>query len=174
VRRLLRDLAVGLLLAVLVLGAVELGLRAAGVGAPGAQSDLSRGFDPRAAYLVPDPEQPGGWTTQFGDKQMPERRVPPRDGRARVLLFGGSNTNSLPVDVLRRALGEQGYDVHNLGRNGYGSARVRPLVEQSLEHLDPDVSRRRALLPSLQRARRRVRRSPRLAAAPAGGLARRA
>ncbi|MCB9898862.1 MAG: SGNH/GDSL hydrolase family protein [Planctomycetes bacterium] len=127
----------------LLLGLSELVLAALGLGG-GASHSLGRGFDDQAAYLVPDPEQPGGWVTQiFGDPSF-EVHVPPRDERVRVLLFGGSNTQLLPqwrLGETADALADDGrrYEVVNLGRMGYGSARVRILLHQAMSVLRPDV-----------------------------------
>jgi len=126
----------------ILLGIVELALVALDLGDPGARLSRSRGFDPRARYLVQDPGVPGGWRTQmFGDARL-EVVVPPRDGRRRVLLFGGSNTQAFPEWILRdelaaRAPGDD-WEVVNLGRKGYGSERVAILLEQAMV-LEPDV-----------------------------------
>ncbi|MBI1382617.1 MAG: hypothetical protein GC161_16190 [Planctomycetaceae bacterium] len=126
--------------ACLVLGEVVLGvLRPADQGPP-----LSRGFDPTAAYLVPDPDVPGGYLTQMFDGQKPEVRIAPRDHRRRVLLFGGSNTETFPPAVLeyelnRRLAGDdRPFEVVNLGRSGYGSERASILFEQAMA-LDPEL-----------------------------------
>ncbi|MFT5052062.1 MAG: lysophospholipase L1-like esterase, partial [Chlamydiales bacterium] len=59
----------------------------------------------------------------------------------RVLLFGGSNTDKFPYGRLQQFLNEAGghWEVINLGRSGYGSARVSILLEQALDRLAPDV-----------------------------------
>ncbi len=131
-----------LLPALLILGAGEALLTALGLGSQ--PHRLDRGFDDRAAYLVPDPEVVGGWRTQMFDGAAPERTVAPRDGRRRVVLFGGSNTESFPHALLEATLneratpGSRGWEVLNLGRNGYGSERVAILFEQAMA-LEPDV-----------------------------------
>ncbi|MHC5209450.1 MAG: hypothetical protein ACYTG2_01875 [Planctomycetota bacterium] len=128
------------LLLLLVLG--ELVLALFGLGGPDTQLSLSRGFDARAAYLIPDPDHPGGYITQMSDGDWPETVIPPRDARRRVVLVGGSNTRSFPQDDLEEKLNarspDPGYEVVNLGRPGYGSDRVRILVAQA-EVLLPDV-----------------------------------
>jgi hypothetical protein len=106
---------------------------------------VSRGFDPRAAYLVPDPEQPWGFVTRFHEgTSAPEIHVPPRDARARILMFGGSNTAGFPALRLQTALDQiekaEAWEVVNLGRSGYGSRRVAILFEQALDLLDPDLA----------------------------------
>ncbi|MFT5050787.1 MAG: hypothetical protein ACI8QZ_002192, partial [Chlamydiales bacterium] len=66
------DLAIGLVLTAILLGMGEASLRALGMADPGAQADLSRGFDATAAYIVPDPEVTGGWVTQFAEGGLKE------------------------------------------------------------------------------------------------------
>ncbi len=137
----------GLLFAVaptaLVFGAAELALRAAGESPTSASS--SRGFDDAAIYVGPDTEHPGSFRTfVFPDHPHKEVRIPPKGGAKRVLLLGGSNTESFPEQLLERELERldpdriDGYEVVNLGRQGYGSARVAILFEQALI-LEPDV-----------------------------------
>ena len=138
-------LAVAPLVALVVLA--EATLWALGLGDPALQPPSGRGFDPEAAYFRADPERDGGYVTQlFGDER--EVRIAPRDDRRRVLLLGGSNTMLLPEVLLEEALvagdaadpaDARGWEVINLGRAGYGSARVLILVEQALRLLDPDV-----------------------------------
>ena len=48
----------------LLLAATEGLLALAGVGGRPA-ADLVLGFDPAVRYLVPDPDVPGGWRTQY-------------------------------------------------------------------------------------------------------------
>ena len=135
-------LVVALLPAVvcLLVGEVVLGLLAPADTGPA----LTRGFDPTAAYLVPDPEVPGGYLTQMFDGLKPEVRIGPRDARRRVLLFGGSNTETFPPAVLeyelnRRLVGQgRPFEVVNLGRSGYGSERVAILFEQAMA-LEPEL-----------------------------------
>lgn len=105
----------------------------------------SRGFDPAARYLVPDPEAPDGWVTQIYGEANRETHIPARDDRRRVVLFGGSNTRGFPQGELERLLDlatqDAGIDweVINLGREGYGSRRVLYLFEQAML-LEPDVA----------------------------------
>lgn len=135
-------LALVVLPLVLLTGLAELVLWGLGLGGPRSLPPTGRGFDPEAAYLAELPD--GGWITQLhGDAEF-EVRIPPRDGRRRVLLFGGSNTQLFPEAYLEELLhatepGGRGWEVINLGRNGYGSARVVILLEQALRQLEPDV-----------------------------------
>ena len=128
---------------VLVVVATELALGALGLGET--ERDVSRGFDPSAAYLVPDPEVDGGWVTQMFDRPGDEVRVPPKGEAVRVLLFGGSNTQGFPAFVLQQELHRRlrvprgNVEVFNLGRKGYGSERVGYLVGQAVERLEPDI-----------------------------------
>lgn len=140
-----RDLALGLAVVIGLFALSELVLWALGIGGA-AGTHLSRGFDATAAYLVPDPQRPGGWRTQVRDQGgAGERRIPPRGDATRILLFGGSNTDGFPEQVLRNRLADEtglpreALEVVNLGRSGYGSARVSILFEQALAALDPDV-----------------------------------
>lgn len=127
---------------VLLLALAELTLWALDLGAPDRQLALSRGFDRTAAYLVPDPERPGGWRSQMFEVESLEVKVPPRSERRRLVLLGGSNTQGFPSAELARRLDEAdpdpGWEVVNLGRAGYGSERVSILMEQCLQ-LEPDV-----------------------------------
>ena len=115
-------------------------------GAGGSHLDALRGFDPTVRYIVPDPEVEGGFRTQMYPANRPdmEARVGPKGDAVRVVLFGGSNTESFPENELEQLLDEgapaggRDFEVVNLGRQGYGSARVAILFEQALE-IDPDV-----------------------------------
>ncbi|MBM3985075.1 MAG: SGNH/GDSL hydrolase family protein [Planctomycetes bacterium] len=126
------------LFALLLEGAPALG----GIGDPRRRLSPTRGFSPSVSYLVPDPDRPGHVRTQMYDGESPELLIPPRSGKVRVLLFGGSNTEGFPVDriegPLQQALPGPGVEVFNLGRRGYGSERVRILFTQALA-LEPDV-----------------------------------
>jgi hypothetical protein len=124
----------------LLLGLVEGVLRLAGLGID--RIDLSRGFGGDARYLVEQPD--GSYRTTMFLLPSEEQTIPPRSDAVRVLLFGGSNTEGFPFDYLDARLDEAGaplgreVEVINLGRRGYGSARVRALFEQALE-LEPDL-----------------------------------
>ncbi|MCZ6598226.1 MAG: hypothetical protein O7B99_11355 [Planctomycetota bacterium] len=123
-----------------VLVALEVSLWALGFGAR--EENVWRGFDPEARYLVPADD--GGFLTQMFEGELSEIEIPPRSELTRVLLFGGSNTQSFHVKALRTFLdlrrpeGAPGFEVINLGRHGYGSGRVSILLEQAME-LEPDV-----------------------------------
>jgi hypothetical protein len=121
---------------------LEGALWVAGLGDPDERLSLTRGFSEKARYLLPDRRHPGGWVTQISDGSYPERTIPPKGERLRVLLFGGSNTQGFPTayiaEQLNRAAPEPGFEVINLGRAGYGSERVLILLRQAME-LDPDV-----------------------------------
>ena len=144
----LRRLLLGLLPLVVLLALAEglLAWLALGEGADGLH--LSRGFDPRAAYLVPDAAEPGAWRTQIFDGLGDEVVVPPKGDARRVLLLGGSNTQSFPHAELQRRLDAAArrdhpggdaprHEVINLGRAGYGSERVAILAAQA-RVLEPD------------------------------------
>ena len=122
---------------------VEVALWVLGLGTPAPDADAfwSRGFDPQVDYLVPTDD--GGWRTRlFGGTGRPELVIPPKGDRARVLLVGGSNVQILPGEALEQELTElfpqRGWQVVNLGRQGYGTARVALLLEQAMA-LEPDV-----------------------------------
>lgn len=140
----LRRLVLAPLPLLVLLGLSELVLALFGL-AP--RDSLSRGFDPRARYLLPDPAVPGGHVTRIyvGEAGRSEFAIPPKGARDRVLLMGGSNTRYFPERYLERVLGEgappghPGFEVINLGREGYGSERVAILLDQALEELDPDA-----------------------------------
>jgi len=142
IRRIAQDLALGLLVSVVLFGLLELALWGLGLGDATGTTDLSRGFDSSASYLVPDPELPGGWTTRYYNGTNREHRVPPKGDAKRVILFGGSNTRGFQHGKAQQAfdaLAPGEFEVINLGRSGYGSARVAIIFEQALERLDPDV-----------------------------------
>lgn len=126
---------------VLLVGATELVLYVLGLGQPANWSAAGRGFDPRAAYLLRDGD---GWRTQLRDDPGNELSIGPKDGRRRVLVLGGSNSQVLPIgrlelELSRRSMGaDRGWEIINLGREGYGSERVAILLEQALV-LEPDV-----------------------------------
>jgi hypothetical protein len=136
--KLLRTAAGGLLVALVLLGLLEAGLGLVPGLDPG-----RRTFDPRAAYLVPEPGVAGAWRTTYWQGVRDELVLPPKRRRKRVLVFGGSNAWGFREETLRRGLeracGRRAFEVQNLGRNGYGSERVLYVFEQALEHLDPDV-----------------------------------
>jgi hypothetical protein len=138
VRRLLFSVLTLVLFALLLEGALAL----TGVGDPRKRLSLTRGFSATASYFAPVPDKPGHVTTQMFNGESVEVVIPPRSDTLRVMLFGGSNTESFRVDWFRKplqeALPDPGVEVFNLGRHGYGSERVRILFTQALEH-DPDV-----------------------------------
>lgn len=135
------DALVGLLLSALLLILIEGSLWSAGIGMGLKRTDLSRGFDPTATYIVP--AEGGGWHTRMGAGAYTERLIPERSDKTRVLLFGGSNTAGFPrqrlEDLLNVEAKESTYEVINLGRPGYGSERVSILFDQALRLLDPDI-----------------------------------
>jgi lysophospholipase L1-like esterase len=135
------DALVGLLLSALLLILIEGSLWSAGIGMGLKRTDLSRGFDPTATYIVP--AEGGGWHTRMGAGAYTERLIPARSDKTRVLMFGGSNTAGFPrqrlEDLLNVDAKESKYEVINLGRPGYGSERVLILFEQALRLLDPDI-----------------------------------
>ena len=138
----LRETALALLLALLAFGLLELGLSLLGVAQPWREGD-HYGFDSEAAYLVPDPDRPGGWV--FGrEKEGDEERVAPKGARIRVVVFGGSNAQSFRGGRLPGALngmsGEDRFEVVNLGRGAYGSGRVAIVFDQALERIEPDLA----------------------------------
>ena len=102
----------------------------------------SRGFDPGEKYLVRGSNPADGVQTHIFDGGSHEVQIPPKDGRTRVVMFGGSNTKLLPGEFLQLLLDQRGapqqYEVINLGRHGYGSARERLLFDQATV-LQPDV-----------------------------------
>jgi len=142
-RRLLRAALFACLPLLVLLAVLELVLRLFSWGLPSDQLSLARGFDHRVPYLVPDEEHPGGWRTQIFDELKDEVHIPPRDGRTRVLLLGGSNTRLFPAEDLAAQLDAARpgvvHEVVNLGRPGYGSERALILLQQALETLQPDV-----------------------------------
>ncbi|GJM22683.1 MAG: hypothetical protein DHS20C15_25980 [Planctomycetota bacterium] len=131
-----------LLPVLLLVGGWELTLHLRG-DAPLDTLHLSRGFDASARYIVPDPEVDGGWRTQVfgGERITSEVSIPPKGNGPRVILFGGSNTELLPAFLLQeelRARDAREWEVINLGRRGYGSERVRILLDQAFV-LQPDL-----------------------------------
>lgn len=125
----------------------ELTLWLLGLGDPGAVA--LRGFDPTERFLVNDPAHPGTMVTRMFDNALREVTVPPKAGGRRVVLIGGSNTQTFPEALLQLLLdegdpGDEGDQAHrpweviNLGREGFGSGRAGRVLEQSLD-LDPDV-----------------------------------
>lgn len=142
-RKHLKDAGLGLLITIALVFLMEAGLSAIGVGRPDVETPLSRGFSSTDAYLVPDPEVAGAFVTQFlGGTGLPEKGIPPKSERLRVILFGGSNTAGFGTDWLQRALDEREpgvFEVVNLGRAGYGSERVAIVLDQALDLLEPDL-----------------------------------
>jgi len=142
-RSLLRAVLYALLPLIVLAMLLELGLSLAGLGDPDRRLSLLRGFDESARYLLPVAARPGAFVTQMSDGRWPEVEIPPRDGRVRVLLLGGSNTKGFPEAYLQRELERaapgRGFEVVNLGRPGYGSERVRILLDQALDALQPDI-----------------------------------
>jgi hypothetical protein len=140
--RTLRNVGFALVPLAALLAVSEGVLTLAGLGDPAAGGSLTRGFSPLARYLVPDDERPGWWRTQMHDGQLPEVEIPPKGGRTRVIMIGGSNVQGFPTPKLSKALNwampEPGFEVINLGRRGYGSERCRILLDQALA-LQPDI-----------------------------------
>jgi len=128
-----------LLPTVLALCVCELALALLGLGA--AEQQVGRGFSRDVSYLLPDPQRAGAWRTQMFQGEEPEISIAPKGDARRVVLFGGSNTARFPGGNLRQfldAAGPDRWEVVNLGRSGYGSARVLVLFEQALA-LEPDL-----------------------------------
>ena len=140
--RTLGRIALGVVPLVLLLALLEGALWAAGIGADEGLS-LSRGFDRSAADIVHDPQVPGGFRTQMWEVDYLEVAIPPKSDRKRLVMFGGSNTQGFPEDVLEMLLEvarpRDRWEVVNLGRSGYGSERVSILLEQAMELLAPDA-----------------------------------
>ncbi len=132
-----------LLAVVSALAAAELALRAAGAGDPMERVAARAGLNDFARYLAPDELVPGGWRTQLFAEAGAELRVPPRDGRVRVLLLGGANTSAVDEGGLQAWLDKEGgatrFEVVNLGRPGFGSERLLILGRQAVAALRPDV-----------------------------------
>lgn len=137
-----RSFVYALLPLALVLGATELVLHALGAGVR--HRNVGRGFSRAATYVIADPDGSGGFHTQMFEGERKELAIPPKGERLRVVLFGGSNVEGWPEEGLQRLLNEQRpanrpeVEVINLGRHGYGSARIAILFEQALA-LQPDV-----------------------------------
>lgn len=144
--RQLGDLVLGALITVAIFLAAEASLQLAGHGksswAVAAPRHLAAGFDEGVAVFSPDPQQPGGWRGNDSHHESRELIIPPKGEAKRVLMFGGSNTASFSRRALReglKALGEDQYEVINLGRSGYGSTRVAILFREAISLLEPDV-----------------------------------
>lgn len=139
----LRDALLGLALTGAILVGIEASFRTLDRGTGDQETNISRGFDENASYLHPNPKIDGGWKTNFFPNKKLERFIPPKGHRQRILMFGGSNTNGFPtgklVNDLKVAAGSNRFEVVNLGRSGYGSARVRIIFNQALERLEPDM-----------------------------------
>ena len=134
----LRDIGLGLALALISLVLLEGALRATGAGEP-PDTRLSRGFDPEATYFLQGKGEFEGWYRPrfWGPEQG---AIPPKGERTRVLLFGGSNTKNFGERALADALDlGRAVEVVNLARNGFGSSRVKIVFDQALDLLDPDV-----------------------------------
>ena len=136
----LTKVAYALVPLVLLLLLLELGLWVTGMGDSTELPSVSRGFDPQTAYLVPVGK---GWRTHLYGGRDRETVIPPKGEARRVLLVGGSNTEVFPDGYLAEILASHypydgDYEVFNLGRAGYGSARVAILLEQALA-VEPDV-----------------------------------
>lgn len=138
----LRKILFALVPLLVLLVGLELALRALGMGAH--EANRTRGFDTGERYLIPDPEVPGGFLPGYLDGKFKEFKIPPKGDELRVLLFGGSNTRGFPHHYLAQVLNRKaeyanpGFEVINLGRQGYGSKRVAILFAQALQ-LEPDV-----------------------------------
>lgn len=138
----LRSVVFALAPTLVVLGGLELGLKASDVASRETTALHAHGFDASAAYFVPDPEGAGSHLTQMFGGAYDEIRIPPKGDDTRVFLFGGSNTQGFSVarlqDYLEEELPGRSFEIVNLGREGYGSGRVSILLEQSLR-LEPDL-----------------------------------
>ena len=134
IKKLLKDVIVGLIVTLVLFGLVEGALWALGMGGS-ERISLAKGFDDTAAYLVPDPETNGGWMTQFYNGTNPEHKIPPKSDKQRVIMFGGSNTRSFQGGRLQRHFNQlskkREFEEVNLGRSGYGSGRVAVILRQA-------------------------------------------
>ncbi len=130
------------LLACALLALVEGVLASRGMGAPPLEASLGRGFDADSRSFAE--RQGGSWVLLDAEGAPTDRVVPPKRAEAfRVLLFGGSNVAGFPDRqlefYLQRQVPELTWDIVNLGRSGYGSARVRQLVSEALGIFEPDL-----------------------------------
>ena len=111
---------------------------------PGPSADPSSGGDADTRADRSSSPSQGSWVTRIYDGLRPEVVVPPKSSRRRVLLLGGSNVRRLAEGYLEQRLTElsppdhPGWEVVNLGREGYGSERVVILAQQALV-TEPDV-----------------------------------
>ena len=114
-----------------------------GLGDPDERLSLTRGFSESARYLLPDPEQPGGYITQTSDGSLPEQVIAPKGERLRVLLFGGS-LRSGPLACLCKLTGRALFGnlkiafglVDLLFRLGFFTCDAFPLALLFLRRLD--------------------------------------
>lgn len=139
-RRSARTLILAALTAVAMFAALELLVRAFGMGVP---PPGSRGLSTQAPYLAPDPTVPGRWRTRYDLPSGGEQVIPPKGDARRIAVVGSSSAVGLAFGDLSGQLaavaGEGRYEVVYLGRPGYSSERISLLAAEVIEHLEPDL-----------------------------------
>ena len=137
--------------ALLGVGLVEGGLRLAGLGDASHHSRLAyqRIHFPS---LVHD-ENPDGYSVlRTQDPRLPFQEItdPKREGTLRIITFGGSATAGLGYSpnvsfshhlerMLKESHPDRSVEVINLGIVAFASSQVALLVEEAVDHYDPDA-----------------------------------
>ncbi len=151
-RRLVRDAAIGLLVAAAILGLVETALRAAGVPSLASERDPFQGFSARMRVFERDDDRgvfrtaPRAVRHSFNEQEF--LAVKPSNG-LRLFTIGGSSAYGFPwgagsafTHLLGRALEAtlpgRRIEAVNAAAMSYGSTRLRLLAGELLDY-DPDL-----------------------------------
>ena len=139
--------------ALLGVGLVEGALRLAGLGAPDA-SQHSRLAYQRIHFpsLVQDENPDGHSVLRTNDPRLPFQEIPdPKpEGTLRIITFGGSATAGLGYSpnvsfshhlerMLKKSHPDRTVEIINLGIVAFASSQVALLVEEAVDHYEPDA-----------------------------------
>ena len=145
--------AASLLVALVLVAALEGALRLAGIGRPRPWSASRLEYQHYSPPLLRPATRPDGTAVlRTVDPRLPYQSIlaeKPADG-LRVLCFGGSATAGLGFspnvtfpraleDMLRAALPGRPVEVVNLGIVAFSSAQVRWMVAEACQRYDPDL-----------------------------------
>ena len=139
--------------ALLGIGLVEGALRLAGLGDPDASQHSRLAYQKiHFPILVRDENPDGHAVLRTNDPRLPFQEIqdPKREGTLRIITFGGSATAGLGYSpnvsfshhlerMLKKSHPDRTVEVLNLGIVAFASSQVALLVEEAVDHYDPDA-----------------------------------
>jgi tetratricopeptide (TPR) repeat protein len=139
--------------ALLGVGLVEGALRFAGLGAPDASQHSRLAYQKIYFPILVHDETPDGHSVlRTNDPRLPFQEIPdPKpEGTLRIITFGGSATAGLGYSpnvsfshhlerMLKKSHPDRTVEVINLGIVAFASSQVALLVEEAVDHYEPDA-----------------------------------